>query len=154
MTYAQKLRSPLWQKKRLKILERDKWSCCSCRTTTKNLQVHHLYYAKKEPWQYPDEAYQTLCEDCHEVRQELANPIIDEIKVLVGKIPICKIESLLYRAKDFLESEILANQTKPKEIDYRKPISRASSKEAWDAIRAGDEDALKMALKRMAEAAE
>ena len=29
-TYSRKLSNPLWQKKRLKILERDNWTCKKC----------------------------------------------------------------------------------------------------------------------------
>lgn len=81
MTYSQKLRDPRWQKKRLQILELDNWTCQSCRSTTKNLQVHHLVYRKIDPWDYADVCYQTLCEDCHPIRQELTDKIVDAIRL-------------------------------------------------------------------------
>jgi len=64
MTYAEKLKHPKWQKKRLAILSRDNFTCCLCGDTETNLQVHHLKYTG-EPWDAPDEDLQTLCEDCH-----------------------------------------------------------------------------------------
>ena len=65
-TYAEKLKDPRWQKKRLLILERAGWACESCEEKTKTLHVHHLYYRRNaEPWDYPDDALRCLCEDCH-----------------------------------------------------------------------------------------
>ena len=66
--YAELLRSPQWQKKRLEIMQRDSFTCQSCGSTQKTLTVHHKYYTNGcAPWDYPDECYVTLCEDCHDV---------------------------------------------------------------------------------------
>lgn len=68
-TYTEKLKDPRWQKKRLEILNRDNWRCCvtGCFETEKTLHVHHLdYISGKEPWDYPDEYFMTVCENCHE----------------------------------------------------------------------------------------
>ena len=66
MLYSDKLKNPLWQKKRLKIFERDNWKCLFCWSRERTLVVHHLYYLEVEPWEYPDEAFLTLCIDCHD----------------------------------------------------------------------------------------
>lgn len=95
MTYAQKLRSPHWQKKRLQILERDNWACRCCNATNKPLQVHHLYYRKVEPWEYPDEAYQTLCEDCHGLRQQIVDNRIEEVKIAIANYTSRELELVL-----------------------------------------------------------
>jgi hypothetical protein len=64
--YVQKLQDPRWQKMRLKVLERDEWTCQKCSETESTLHVHHRYYLKNAaPWEYPLDALQTLCEDCH-----------------------------------------------------------------------------------------
>ena len=66
-TYAEKLRDPRWQKKRLEIMERDSFLCRVCFDKDKTLNVHHRYYEKnKAPWDYENEALITLCEECHE----------------------------------------------------------------------------------------
>ncbi len=66
MTYKEQLADPRWQKKRLHIFERDKFTCQICLDTETNLQVHHTKYDySKMAWDYPDYIYQTLCEDCH-----------------------------------------------------------------------------------------
>lgn len=71
MKYSDKLRDPRWQKKRLKILERDEWACRGCFDSENTLVVHHLrYLPDKEPWDYPDGLLLTLCEECHRQERE------------------------------------------------------------------------------------
>ena len=71
--YSEKLKDPRWQKVRLKILERDEWACQQCFDSSTSLVVHHLYYEQdKEPWDYPDAAFITLCERCHETERLIA----------------------------------------------------------------------------------
>lgn len=59
-----------WREKRQKILNRDNNKCVYC-GKTHNLQVHHKYYSKYPngfrvyPWNYPDDALITLCDECH-----------------------------------------------------------------------------------------
>jgi hypothetical protein len=64
--YLEKLRDPRWQKKRLLILERDQFCCRSCSDPDSTLHVHHHYYTGCDPWDIPDDALITLCEECHE----------------------------------------------------------------------------------------
>lgn len=65
-TYAEKLRDPRWQRRRLEVLERSGWQCCECGETSRELHVHHGYYEKGlDPWEYPDETLHALCKDCH-----------------------------------------------------------------------------------------
>ena len=64
--YNEKLKDPRWQKRRVKVFERDDWCCVWCQDNSSTLHVHHYYYEKgKEPWDYPLEAFLTLCEKCH-----------------------------------------------------------------------------------------
>lgn len=63
--YKRKLADPRWQKKRLKILERDNWTCQKCGDTKTELQIHHEKYTG-QPWDAPDEDLVTLCANCHE----------------------------------------------------------------------------------------
>lgn len=95
MTYSEKLRLPQWQKKRLQILERDGWKCQSCNATDKNLQVHHLVYGRKEPWEYPDGCYQTLCEECHSVRQEFSDKASNAVKMALRNVATEKLQYFL-----------------------------------------------------------
>lgn len=69
-TYDDLLQRKEWKDKRLKILKRDKFQCRYCHSND-NLNIHHKYYSiypnklKVEPWNYPDDALITLCENCH-----------------------------------------------------------------------------------------
>lgn len=71
MTYWQKLKDPRWQQKRLRVMERDNFTCRDCADTKKNQQVHHCFYEKGDPWDTGDEFLLTLCDECHENRGAL-----------------------------------------------------------------------------------
>lgn len=58
---------PRWQEKRLRIMDRDGFTCICCASTEKTLHVHHRAYEKgKRIWDTPEADLITLCEDCHE----------------------------------------------------------------------------------------
>lgn len=64
--YFKKYKDPRWQKTRLKIMERDEFTCQRCLDNSSTLHVHHRYYLiDKDPWEYPRQALVTLCEECH-----------------------------------------------------------------------------------------
>lgn len=67
-TYQQQLKSPKWQRKRLDILNRDEWSCKFCGDKETLLHVHHKSYEwGKKPWEYEEDNFISLCEDCHDI---------------------------------------------------------------------------------------
>lgn len=78
-TYLEKLQHPKWQKKRLKILERDNWKCIYCDNEEKQLQIHHLKYTEKLPHNEPDINLVTVCCDCHKIVEYLKNPIYKDL---------------------------------------------------------------------------
>jgi len=68
MTYQEQLRSPLWQKYRLEILERDNFRCRCCHNDRAQLHTHHLYYLPKTLlWEYDRDGVVTVCTICHEI---------------------------------------------------------------------------------------
>lgn len=73
MTYAEKFKDPRWQRKRLEIFQRDEFTCQSCISRDKTLNVHHAFYTGYgvDPWDYPNEILFTLCDDCHAKEEEL-----------------------------------------------------------------------------------
>lgn len=64
MKYADKLKHPKWQKKRLEVLNDKGWKCEACGTDDKMLHVHHDKY-KGNPWDISNEHLFVLCEFCH-----------------------------------------------------------------------------------------
>ena len=65
-SYAELLKDPRWQKKRLEIMQRDNFTCQLCGDQERQMHVHHKYYLDgKRPWEYSNNVLVTLCENCH-----------------------------------------------------------------------------------------
>lgn len=80
MNYAEQLKSPKWQKVRLKIMEMDNFCCQMCLSTTDQLHVHHIFYIHGvKIWAYPDEYLITLCEDCHKELHKVTDRLMKAI---------------------------------------------------------------------------
>lgn len=80
-TYYEKLKSPMWQKKRLEILNDRGFKCEICQDKDSQLNVHHKIYKKGlSPWDYPKHNYATLCNNCHKESHD----IIDLFNEFVG----------------------------------------------------------------------
>jgi len=86
-TYAEKLRDPRWQKKRLEVMERDHFTCRDCGDKDKTQNVHHCHYFRGAPWDTPSEFLLTLCEECHEIRQQNEEEIKRRIGLALTKVP-------------------------------------------------------------------
>ena len=90
MTYKEKLLDPRWQKKRLRILERDNWECKLCGDKTSTLHVHHKAY-NGEPWDAKETNLTTLCYNCHTMIELVNGGSADNVKMLVyngGGVPV------------------------------------------------------------------
>ena len=87
MTYAEKLKDPRWQKKRLEILNRDEFTCRKCKSKENTLHIHHLFYYDREceiePWDYDNTVLITLCCDCHELIREEQKFYENEFKQMI-----------------------------------------------------------------------
>lgn len=71
MAYADLLKDPRWQRKRLEMLNAAEWMCRLCFATEKTLHVHHKHYRRGAmPWEYSDSELEVLCENCHEAITE------------------------------------------------------------------------------------
>lgn len=78
-TYSELLKHPKWQKKRLLVMQRDKFACRLCKDEETTLHIHHKSYAaNKKPWEYEDSNLVTLCEHCH--------TFVEQIKPTSNKI--------------------------------------------------------------------
>lgn len=86
-TYSEKFKDPRWQKKRLEILNRDKFKCRKCGDEKSTLHIHHILYKYgNDPWDYSNKNLITLCKDCHSV--------ISDIKLSNDEFKVCKISKL------------------------------------------------------------
>lgn len=84
-TYAEKLKDPRWQKRRLDVLSQDNFTCQWCGEKEKTLHIHHFCYPKsRNPWESEDSDMVTLCCDCHEFNHLKGLPkIINDIHSLL-----------------------------------------------------------------------
>lgn len=82
-SYADLLKDPRWQKKRLKIFQRDDFTCQMCKSKENTLAVHHKKYIKgKLPWEYDGKDLITFCEDCHDF---VSNHGVEDTHHLISK---------------------------------------------------------------------
>ena len=89
--YAEQLKSPHWQKKRLFIMQRDNFTCQKCGDTETELQVHHKSYEKgKKAWDVEDSQLVCLCKNCHNLIEKLRQ---DGIKIDWNNLSSVKITS-------------------------------------------------------------
>jgi hypothetical protein len=67
VSYAELLKHPLWQQKRLRVFERAGFACERCGGGDKQLHAHHKTYLRGHlPWDYDDALLECLCDPCHE----------------------------------------------------------------------------------------
>lgn len=78
-SYSEKLKSPLWQRRRLEILQRDNFTCVLCGDTETELQINHLKYTG-EPHEAPNEDLETLCKHCHLLKHTVNEKINSAFK--------------------------------------------------------------------------
>jgi hypothetical protein len=99
MSYAEKLRDPRWQKKRLEILSRDEFTCLLCQGKKDELHVHHAYYLPdRDPWEYEDSTLWTLCFRCHSfVAKAQAFLLMNDLHPVPAFGPLTVMVALEYR---------------------------------------------------------
>jgi hypothetical protein len=83
--YSDKLKSPLWQRKRLEVMQRYCFKCRLCGDTETSLHIHHLEYSG-EPWQVDNDKLITICEDCHYVIEDQKINLINDPHAGIIKI--------------------------------------------------------------------
>lgn len=67
MTYAEKLKDPRWQKRRLEVMNDAGFECGYCGEKNETLHIHHPAYRKgAAPWEYKAEELACLCATCHD----------------------------------------------------------------------------------------
>jgi len=106
MTYAEKLRDPRWQKRRLELLQAADWTCQICLSKTDTLHVHHGCYRRNtEPWEYPDRVMHVYCDECHGMAQRLMEDVHEQLGGLgvTGLILVKNLFSNLHDAENLGE---------------------------------------------------
>lgn len=125
MTYAEKLKDPRWQKRRLEIMERDEWTCQWCATSEKSLNVDHkIYIQGRDPWNYNDDDLQTLCEDCHKNLTKRRLKIAHQVGRM-EEAQLCLLEEFLRVFQDNLITIVGVEL-------YKDKHAVAMSRKSWD----------------------
>lgn len=83
MNYAQQIKRPEWQKKRLEVLELHDFTCQLCGAKEEELHVHHPFYTRGAMiWQYETSDLECLCHRCHKDVHALDERLKKEISTL------------------------------------------------------------------------
>jgi hypothetical protein len=105
LTYAEDLKHPLWQQRRLRVLERANWTCQRCGSVDRQLHAHHKVYLRGHRlWDYPDDLLECLCERCH----DLAHAQKSRLDLLVAQHPTAALPAI-NRLVDKLGAVMAAN---------------------------------------------
>jgi hypothetical protein len=84
VSYSDDLKHPLWQRKRLEVLQSHEFKCEWCEDKEATLHIHHSYYQRGlKPWEYPIESLHPLCKTCH-TGAEAGKCVLDAV---VGSLP-------------------------------------------------------------------
>ncbi len=93
-SYSEKLKDPRWQKRRLKVLEKHRWTCEDCGGTASTLEVHHCYYITgRQPWEYDDDLLMCLCSCCHQQRQTWERSAHVQLAIVLRVMPVAEVKS-------------------------------------------------------------
>jgi len=106
--YSSQLRDQRWQRRRLEILEKDRFTCqhCGNEDIPDKLHVHHVYYERGlRPWEYPDKALISLCRECHESETFLRPTVNREMAVFFRRLTAIEMERILKAVRRIAESD-------------------------------------------------
>lgn len=134
--YSDKLKNPKWQKKRLEVFDRDKFSCKLCGDKETTLNVHHKKYIQgREPWEYENSELITLCEDCHKVVSIVSQSPVNGEPIAAYKYKLNSMDGIAvvmsYRKFSFIfvfDKDGVFNQSIGFTSDHTKNIIKTISK--------------------------
>jgi hypothetical protein len=141
-SYKEKLRDGRWQLLKGQAMQRDGWACCECHRPAScgiTLNVHHRFYQRgcSNPWDYSLDWLETLCEDCHEKREQAILLFhASFLNASTGELIIWakRVAKELRTPKRKLEKQAKAN--KPKALTPPIVFIQPGDKTVWDQMRA------------------
>lgn len=103
-TYSEQLKDPRWQKMRLRVFEREKFTCEFCGSTEKTLHAHHTRYKPgAAPWEYEDHEILCICEECHGKEHERIERFKGMWSAVLGDLTSGEMDQLLGYAQGLRE---------------------------------------------------
>ncbi len=104
-TFAEQIKHPNWQKKRLEVMEAAGWRCENCGATSTTLNVHHKQYIKgRMYWEYERHELECLCENCHKAHHEMQ----DGLKAMLAEVDLREAFALIagfHHASDWVNED-------------------------------------------------
>jgi len=83
MKYHEQLKHPLWQRKRLEVMQYHGFVCQECGAKDQELNVHHPFYRRGAMiWDYGFGELQCLCSKCHKYAHTLDEKIKFGLSIL------------------------------------------------------------------------
>lgn len=132
MTYQEQLKHPKWQKKRLEVLQHNKFICQECGEAEEELHVHHTQYKKGAAvWEYDVSELQCLCHSCHQDTHDLEAAIKERSNRLLpaGKQKVLSFidslpnykrrkKTIMNRKNKHVQKNVTADETKSAADDF------------------------------------
>jgi hypothetical protein len=116
LTYYQQMQHPLWQKKRLEVMESAGFECQDCGAQEDQLNVHHPVYKRGAMiWDYEIEELECLCDKCHKSAHDLDERIKKSLSMLTG--------SDKHRALGYIEALDEFKKLVPDSYEYAQGVS-------------------------------
>ncbi len=136
-SYSEKLKNPLWQRKRLQVYDRDNWTCQLCSDVNTELHVHHLSYEPgREPWDYDMNNFATLCKHCHGAVTIYSKDYSGAIlKASKRKVPLLGYYALLLLVKEQGQLVVAVLTVSDKHIDLISVISQEALNDINDLLK-------------------
>ncbi len=121
MSYAERLKHPKWQRRRLEIMSLADFKCQKCAADDKPLHVHHkLYRDGAEPWDYADTELICLCETCHDFEHVPVHSAA-EMAVMESRLAVVR-ECLSDMKKAFDDLNALYDECAAERWELRKRV--------------------------------
>jgi hypothetical protein len=121
MNYAQQIKHPLWQKKRLEVLELYGFQCQECGEKEEELHVHHPFYRRGAMiWQYEKEELKCLCCQCHKDEHGIDEAIKKELASCLDKKAV--LEFIKSLSNGAVVPKKLIRYKRPLPAVFRKPF--------------------------------
>jgi hypothetical protein len=125
LSYAEQIKHPLWQKKRLEVLSANNWICQDCKAFGQTLHVHHTAYKKgRMLWEYEVDELRCLCDLCHNQAHER----LQDLQDIFVHLPVGMQHTIIAFARKLAQPDI---GDTPKPIADIPPVAKPSAAR-WD----------------------
>lgn len=118
--FEEQYKHPKWQEVRARIFKRDKFKCRLCEIDGRQLHLHHRYYKRATMvWDYPDECFITVCQQCHNYLHDVQDILNVQLSKIDPMYLECFAKSDLRKVSQILfNGELTAVREYAKKLKY------------------------------------